>query len=778
MTSALHAEHVADLARSGLTAEDGDAARIASLDAAEVSSLVGFPVRSGGYSIPYPGTNAVRVRLVPPHVFADGKTAKYLSPKGAAVRLYVPPGVLDELHADLRRVVYVVEGEKKALATRKALGVCVVGLAGVDAWSCKKRPSGVVQDLEEVRPLLAGRRVVIAFDSDVRTNANVAGAAYRFAAWLRDQADAVPSWAFPESDGDAKVGMDDLIVAQGVDAARAVLDAPCEPMEPTSFVFRELVRRTPTREPGAAFVGTTLFERLRDVLAKAPATMRAALAEEARVALGLTVPDRAALVGEATKAARDDVPSDAKGDKLQGRKLTFVDPEPWPDPVDGAALLDDLRKHFERYVVLPAHGASALALWTLHSWTHDAFETSPALGVTSPVKRCGKSRVLDALEPVVRRPFRTGGATAALVFRVTDVSSPTLLMDEADSYLPGDEQLRGIINTAHTKAGAWTARTVGDDFEPRRFSTWAPIALAGIGSLPDTVRDRAIVLALRRKRKGEGVARLRSDRVFRDAEPLRRKAARWAKDHEEELREADPDTPGVLDDRAADGWRPLLALADLAGDAWPNRARTAAVAISAGRDAGEDESLGVKLLLDCRTAFGDADRFPSSALVQKLNDMEDRPWAEVGKNDKPLSAPTLARLLRPFGVTPRTIRQPSGETAKGYLRESFADAWATYTASEPTSATGTPSHVNGQAGYKLVSPPSQGARVTDQQPLWNAGATSIVTPLRVENPGTPDVSLGDLFDREERAAIREYDGGQSRADAERGAEIEFDGGRR
>jgi hypothetical protein len=210
------------------------------------------------------------------------------------------------------------------------------------------------------------------------------------------------------------------------------------------------------------------------------------------------------------------------------------------------------------------------------------------------------------------------------------------------------------------------------------FPVFCPKAIAGIGRLPDTVQDRAIRILLQRRRPGEPIERFRWREAQEQGAPLRKALEGWAAGALPALAEARPDIPAELDDRAADGWEPLLAIADLAGGDWPHRARRAALALSAG-DGREDESLGVRLLCDIRRVFEDkdCDRLSSRKLVDALNGMEEAPWGDLG--GRGLNARRLARLLSSYGIRPGPIRLPDGEVAKGYKVEDFANAWDRYT---------------------------------------------------------------------------------------------------
>lgn len=389
---------------------------------------------------------------------------------------------------------------------------------------------------------------------------------------------------------------------------------------------------------------------------------------------------RIGTLDEQVKAARAQTVSSVG----QGRPIDLPETEPWHEPVEGEALLDALSRTIREYVILSEAQADAIALWNVHTHAHDACDVSPKLILKSAQKRCGKTRLVGVLARTAAKPFSVSGIKPAALLRIIEMQAPTLLLDEMDAAMNQShemaEALRGIINSGFDRAGARFVMNVptGDGgYEPRQFSTWAPQLLAGIGDLPDTVRDRSIEIDMLRKRTDETVKRLRR-RDGADLKDLGRRSRRWADDNLENLRNAVPNMPPGMSDRAADAWEPLFAIADLAGGDWPRRSRKAALALS-GDDVLEDENIGTILLSDIRAEVT-MDQIKSEELVRILVAIEGHPWAEFGRDRKPITQNRLARLLKPYKITPGTIRIGPGpkDTVKGYKLAHFADVFARY----------------------------------------------------------------------------------------------------
>jgi hypothetical protein len=374
-------------------------------------------------------------------------------------------------------------------------------------------------------------------------------------------------------------------------------------------------------------------------------------------------------------------------------------------------ILDSLSILLARHVILPPHAAHALALWVVHTYAFELRDVTAYIGVQSPEKGCGKSTLLSVLGLLCNRSVLASNISASAFFRVIAETVPTLLIDEADTSLHNNDELRGILNSGYTKPTAFVIRVSNESSsnssstsdggpvsciasspssihgEPgtpqhstlnpqpksglRHFSTWCPKAIAAIGHLPETLADRCILIQMKRKSTDEVCARLR------DLEPsaLRQACAQFVAEHSHSIRTARPQIPPGLGDRAADIWEPLLAIADLAGGDWPAKARNAAVALSASA---QEANPIAALLLDVFYLFLQADqkRLFSRTILAKLAALSDRPWQSL-KGAKGLNDNWLAQQLRPYGIRPKILR--IGEyVGRGYTQTDVEDASRRY----------------------------------------------------------------------------------------------------
>ena len=218
--------------------------------------------------------------------------------------------------------------------------------------------------------------------------------------------------------------------------------------------------------------------------------------------------------------------------------------------------LDLVRAFLQDYVEIDPHEYVATALWAVHSHVFDKFMVTPRLVLTSPVRDCGKTTLLDVLNRLVARPEKADNITAAAIYDTIDRERCTLLIDEADNLeLSAKGALRAVLNSGHRKGG--TIRR-GTGKQRRKYSTYAPIALASISVLTLPLMSRSIVIHMRRHEGTRSLRRFKSDDT-QDLDLTYQHIRMWARDAALNL---DPDMPVELRGRTADNWRSLISIAD------------------------------------------------------------------------------------------------------------------------------------------------------------------------------------------------------------------------
>lgn len=404
-------------------------------------------------------------------------------------------------------------------------------------------------------------------------------------------------------------------------------------------------------------------------------------------------------------------------------------------------VLDEVREAYTRLVVYPSsEHADTVALYTAATHAQDVWEHATRLVLKSPVRRCGKTRSLEIMRELAWNPLVAANASVAVIVHSIDEDDPpTIILDEADvifSTRRGErsesaEDLRGILNAGHSRGWPYLRWDVKRR-EREECATFAMAALGSIGDLPDTIEDRGVVIPMRRRAPGEAVESWRRRRVIPKLRELGERLHEAVRAHVDQLRDAEPLLP--VEDRAADCWEPLVALADIAGGSWPDRARRACLTLS-GEVEPDDASAGERLLSDLQEVWGEEAHVPTAELLPRLHGLEESPWGDW--YGRPLSARDLARLLRPYRIGSKNIRLDGGQS-KGYAKEDLEDAWTRYTRtpvpSVPTSqgpdVPGMTS-ANGRDGSGTdddsasVPPPDQGERDD-----WDVGTD--VTDVRLD----------------------------------------------
>lgn len=499
--------------------------------------------------------------------------------------------------------------------------------------------------------------------------------------------------------------------------------------------IQEAVRNL-TNDAGALYA-PAILEQLRTMRGKDPAAFaRLRVQVKETKVLSMAEFDRLTAVSE--------------GEGQVANAGIFAEVEPWPDPVDGVDLLDDITHALARHVIADKETLRAAALWAAFTWFVDVVQVAPIANITAPEKRCGKSILLTALGKLAHRPLQVSNIAPAALFRSIELWAPTLLIDEVDAFLAAHDDARGILNAGFTRDSAIVIRCVGDDHMPTPFNVWGAKALCGIGKIADTLADRSVPLRLRRRTPGENVESLRhSDPAL--WERLCSRLARFALDNAEAIERARPSLIPGLNDRANDAWEPLLAIADLAGDHWPKSARNAAIALH-GLE-GESPSIGAELLADVKAVFDakKASKIFSADLLEVLITDEEAPWATWNRG-KPMSPRQLSAKLADFGIKSKDVRQGI-EVKKGYNLEQFSDAFARYLSADAPSVSATPLQPNNGAGSsaaKSATAPTEKALCATRKATSGVGCSDVAdkTPLKPEGAGqvVPEWDANDTED--------------------------------
>ena len=408
-----------------------------------------------------------------------------------------------------------------------------------------------------------------------------------------------------------------------------------------------------------------------------------------------------------------------------GTSMLFADVEPFDAPVDGAEVLNEVYDALRAHVIADIETLHAATLWVCMTWLVDCCTVLPLAVITAPEKGCGKTTLLTAMGRMVCKPLSSSSISPAALFRTIEAHQPTLLLDETDATFKANEELRGIVNSGHTRDNAFVMRTVGEEFEPKMFSTWCAKALSGIGHMPETIESRAIILKMRRKVKGESVRNIRHTPAA-TFDGIKRRLARWSIDNAGAFSQLAPIMDG-MNNRDADNYEPLLAIAMLAGDEWVKRIKIAARVLTATDN--DNRSIGVELLDACRTVFGknQTPRIHSGVLLSEILQDEESPFLHYNRG-APYTLKQMSKKLADYGIRSKSLRV-HGVNAKGFEFEQFNDAFSIY--------------LDGEGVLSVTSSqPSTGAGLGVTILNYEAPLkTNIVTPKPSTGVGCDDVTI-------------------------------------
>lgn len=691
----------------------------------------GFKGDLTGILIPYlnrfDGTLiTVRLKRDNSEIVDGKKQGKYRSPSGVPKPLYFVPG-LD--YDDPQGVFVLVESELSAiaiaaLAERTGQKLLPIGMGGCNGWSTPVYGPDSEKEYSLPHPdfdICIKRLVILAFDENAATNPDIRLARAKLAFWLESERYKAAVRIATVPPIKEACGPDDLIAVKGDDEFLKMLDnarsvqavavadaqAAIESVDKVDKADPDLEKYFHNAASAIAFVSEFQSEILKGQFVKA-------------------------VLGVISKGTVTEILSKYNDSwRLQKTKLAQQVQEAMATGLASwelAALLERIRKYVLRFMVISEIQASIIAIFVAYTYLWEIFDAAPYINVKSPEMQCGKTLFLEVLEVLVRNPWLSNKTSTAALIRKLSYEKRVLLLDENDQAFKGNQEytaaLTQILNAGYRKGGKATL-CVGKDHKVEDFDIFGPKVLAGIGNLPDTIKDRSIPILLKRRLKSEDVEHFRRKLIAKEAADIRKSLENLATPTiKTQLTSKWPDLPLELSARQQDIAEPLLAVANYAGPEWGTIARTSLVELFAST--AEDISLDVRLLTDIQRVFaeGNATCMPSTELVSSLNKMEASPWAE-SEHGKPLTTTALARRLKKFKIGSRSIRNngklvPIGiipadiAVFKGYLLADFKEVFDRYC---PALAPQQPTTEELQTGCN----PS----VTEGTPSIDAGCNSV-----------------------------------------------------
>jgi uncharacterized protein DUF3631 len=364
-----------------------------------------------------------------------------------------------------------------------------------------------------------------------------------------------------------------------------------------------------------------------------------------------------------------------------------------PAAIDGttspAELLRAAESFLTRYLSFPSPDyAFACALWAAATYLWPDFDAFPYLVITSFTKRSGKSRLSELLQFLSSNPLSITGATAAAVFRSIDTLKPTLFIDEAETLANGEaSNLRSVLNTGYRRGSTVMRATLGGEVDS--FSTYCPKCFVLIGDVYDTLRDRSIVVGMRR---GAAPSRFVYTHAQEEGGAIGTATRAMLTDAKNRIMDVYTSHPGLdyLPDRDAEIWLPLVAVCTVMAPERLIELQRVSVdmatektldlrkhtELAGAEHEAENEEYSIRLLRDMLTVMGAAKSLFTTDALTGLHELPTGPWRKF--RGEGLKAMDMAALLSPLGVKPKLIKVGSKSkherVARGYTREAITKA--------------------------------------------------------------------------------------------------------
>ena len=357
-------------------------------------------------------------------------------------------------------------------------------------------------------------------------------------------------------------------------------------------------------------------------------------------------------------------------------------------------IVTSVETYLKKYVTF-AEDFYALptALWAIASHAWPEFDAYAYLGISARTKKAGKTTLKNCLAPLVPNGQKFSASSPSSMFRVMGMDSegqpdgdfPVMLIDECEALAAETHPCREFLNKGFER-GEYITKTVGN--ESKKFECYCPKVIVGIGGVYDTLRDRMIVIMMKRRTPVEAAKaeRIRTAVLEAEAGEIRGNISTFVADHLQEIRAAYAKaTPlSFVDERAEKCWTPLFILAELLCPERIEELTRIAVDMEADKDApqliphgkeweaeerkADDEEARVLLLRDMMKVIGDDDCIPTADVIDKLKEIPTGGWRRF--RGRGITAEDMGRLLDALNIHPKPVRpdKTSRKQVRGYKR--------------------------------------------------------------------------------------------------------------
>jgi hypothetical protein len=249
--------------------------------------------------------------------------------------------------------------------------------------------------------------------------------------------------------------------------------------------------------------------------------------------------------------------------------------------IDGSKLLDDLAQYIGHWIELRPEWLALVTLWSVATYFKDMANVRPMLPVSTSGPNCGKSHLLDVLAAIASRALIEDGSqsTAGMARTLANGEYDSLLVDEASDFMQRAESAR-FINALYNPNRAFT-RCDPKTYNPVHMWPSGFLLTAGVNlSVHRHTPTKCYVVPLLITRTRRELPHWDLAKVQEAGEPLKLRTQEWCDVNRDSVRDAiEPAYRNAKQwcesDRHCQNWEIVLAIADIAGGSWPERAMNA-----------------------------------------------------------------------------------------------------------------------------------------------------------------------------------------------------------